>query len=193
MYFLITNNSGISYFVFILAFIFIQANINGRVLAQCNIDELKKEMSMNFGDWHLFRSTVRYLIFIELFTVLYTASSNHCWSKLLFFCIFKKHVKTVFYTYIQPLFVLSCRIYTATCGSLCLWAFHLEIWGSGDLQIFHAFTDKGFLSDLPRVRLPKSRPWCLFFSGLHRPILARIMLSHFRNSLYPHHLIILGT
>ncbi|XP_028906678.1 kinase D-interacting substrate of 220 kDa isoform X2 [Ornithorhynchus anatinus] len=35
-----------------------KANINGRVLAQCNIDELKKEMSMNFGDWHLFRSTV---------------------------------------------------------------------------------------------------------------------------------------
>ncbi|XP_021102935.1 kinase D-interacting substrate of 220 kDa isoform X5 [Heterocephalus glaber] len=35
-----------------------KANINGRVLAQCNIDELKKEMNMNFGDWHLFRSTI---------------------------------------------------------------------------------------------------------------------------------------
>nr|KAF6307994.1 kinase D interacting substrate 220 [Myotis myotis] len=35
-----------------------KANINGRVLAQCNMDELKKEMNMNFGDWHLFRSTV---------------------------------------------------------------------------------------------------------------------------------------
>ncbi|XP_009696872.1 PREDICTED: kinase D-interacting substrate of 220 kDa-like [Cariama cristata] len=35
-----------------------KANINGRVLAQCNIDELKKEMSMNFGDWHLFRSMI---------------------------------------------------------------------------------------------------------------------------------------
>nr|XP_008248223.1 kinase D-interacting substrate of 220 kDa isoform X3 [Oryctolagus cuniculus] len=35
-----------------------KANINGRVLAQCNIEELKKEMNMNFGDWHLFRSTV---------------------------------------------------------------------------------------------------------------------------------------
>ncbi|XP_001381222.1 kinase D-interacting substrate of 220 kDa isoform X3 [Monodelphis domestica] len=35
-----------------------QANINGRVLAQCSIDELKKEMNMNFGDWHLFRSMV---------------------------------------------------------------------------------------------------------------------------------------
>ncbi|XP_027696113.1 kinase D-interacting substrate of 220 kDa isoform X3 [Vombatus ursinus] len=35
-----------------------KANINGRVLAQCNIDELKKEMNMHFGDWHLFRSTV---------------------------------------------------------------------------------------------------------------------------------------
>uniref|UniRef100_A0A8D0KYT5 Kinase D interacting substrate 220 n=1 Tax=Strix occidentalis caurina TaxID=311401 RepID=A0A8D0KYT5_STROC len=35
-----------------------RANINGRVLAQCNIDELKKEMNMNFGDWHLFRSMI---------------------------------------------------------------------------------------------------------------------------------------
>uniref|UniRef100_A0A8C0JGS5 Kinase D interacting substrate 220 n=1 Tax=Chelonoidis abingdonii TaxID=106734 RepID=A0A8C0JGS5_CHEAB len=35
-----------------------RANINGRVLAQCNIDELKREMNMNFGDWHLFRSAV---------------------------------------------------------------------------------------------------------------------------------------
>uniref|UniRef100_A0A8C2QJ95 Kinase D-interacting substrate of 220 kDa n=1 Tax=Cricetulus griseus TaxID=10029 RepID=A0A8C2QJ95_CRIGR len=35
-----------------------KANINGRVLAQCNVDELKKEMNMNFGDWHLFRSMV---------------------------------------------------------------------------------------------------------------------------------------
>ena len=35
-----------------------QANVNGRVLSQCNIDELKKEMNMNFGDWQLFRATV---------------------------------------------------------------------------------------------------------------------------------------
>ncbi|XP_066468319.1 kinase D-interacting substrate of 220 kDa isoform X2 [Tiliqua scincoides] len=35
-----------------------KANINGRVLVQCNIDELKREMNMNFGDWHLFRSAV---------------------------------------------------------------------------------------------------------------------------------------
>ncbi|XP_075454435.1 kinase D-interacting substrate of 220 kDa isoform X5 [Ascaphus truei] len=35
-----------------------KANINGRVLAQCNMDELKKEMNMNFGDWHLFRSAI---------------------------------------------------------------------------------------------------------------------------------------
>ncbi|XP_072490378.1 kinase D-interacting substrate of 220 kDa isoform X1 [Notamacropus eugenii] len=35
-----------------------KANINGRVLAQCNIEELKKEMNMHFGDWHLFRSVV---------------------------------------------------------------------------------------------------------------------------------------
>uniref|UniRef100_A0A8C5CYG3 KAP NTPase domain-containing protein n=1 Tax=Gadus morhua TaxID=8049 RepID=A0A8C5CYG3_GADMO len=32
-----------------------RANVNGRVLTQCNIDELKKEMNMNFGDWQLFR------------------------------------------------------------------------------------------------------------------------------------------
>ncbi|XP_051942126.1 kinase D-interacting substrate of 220 kDa B isoform X1 [Hippocampus zosterae] len=35
-----------------------KANINGRVLAQCNLDELKKEMDMNFGDWQLFRGMV---------------------------------------------------------------------------------------------------------------------------------------
>ncbi|XP_028858461.1 kinase D-interacting substrate of 220 kDa B isoform X3 [Denticeps clupeoides] len=35
-----------------------KANINGRVLSQCNLDELKKEMSMNFGDWQLFRAMV---------------------------------------------------------------------------------------------------------------------------------------
>ncbi|KAM9316061.1 kinase D-interacting substrate of 220 kDa [Gastrophryne carolinensis] len=35
-----------------------KANINGRVLAQCSMDELKKEMSMNFGDWHLFKSAL---------------------------------------------------------------------------------------------------------------------------------------
>uniref|UniRef100_A0A673L9L3 Kinase D-interacting substrate of 220 kDa-like n=1 Tax=Sinocyclocheilus rhinocerous TaxID=307959 RepID=A0A673L9L3_9TELE len=35
-----------------------KANVNGRVLSQCNLDELKKEMNMNFGDWHLFRSMV---------------------------------------------------------------------------------------------------------------------------------------
>ncbi|XP_057716399.1 kinase D-interacting substrate of 220 kDa B isoform X4 [Corythoichthys intestinalis] len=35
-----------------------KANINGRVLAQCNLDELKNEMEMNFGDWQLFRGMV---------------------------------------------------------------------------------------------------------------------------------------
>ncbi|XP_071006314.1 kinase D-interacting substrate of 220 kDa B isoform X6 [Oncorhynchus clarkii lewisi] len=35
-----------------------KANVNGRVLTQCNIDELKNEMKMNFGDWQLFRGTV---------------------------------------------------------------------------------------------------------------------------------------
>ncbi|XP_071999637.1 kinase D-interacting substrate of 220 kDa isoform X3 [Engystomops pustulosus] len=36
-----------------------KANINGRVLTQCSMEELKKEMSMNFGDWHLFKSAVQ--------------------------------------------------------------------------------------------------------------------------------------
>ncbi|XP_036065876.1 kinase D-interacting substrate of 220 kDa B isoform X2 [Oryzias melastigma] len=35
-----------------------KANINGRVLLHCNLDELKKEMEMNFGDWQLFRGMV---------------------------------------------------------------------------------------------------------------------------------------
>ena len=33
--------------------------MNGRVLSQCNLDELKNEMNMNFGDWQLFRALVR--------------------------------------------------------------------------------------------------------------------------------------
>uniref|UniRef100_A0A674PI12 Kinase D interacting substrate 220 n=1 Tax=Takifugu rubripes TaxID=31033 RepID=A0A674PI12_TAKRU len=36
-----------------------KANVNGRVLSQCNLDDLKKEMEMNFGDWQLFRNMVR--------------------------------------------------------------------------------------------------------------------------------------
>ncbi|XP_067273656.1 kinase D-interacting substrate of 220 kDa B isoform X4 [Pseudorasbora parva] len=42
-----------------------KANINGRVLSQCNIDELKKEMNMKFGDWQLFRTTVLDLRLVE--------------------------------------------------------------------------------------------------------------------------------
>uniref|UniRef100_A0A3B1KDQ7 Kinase D-interacting substrate 220b n=2 Tax=Astyanax mexicanus TaxID=7994 RepID=A0A3B1KDQ7_ASTMX len=42
-----------------------KANVNGRVLSQCNLDELKKEMSMNFGDWQLFRGTVMEMRHIE--------------------------------------------------------------------------------------------------------------------------------
>ncbi|XP_038126699.1 kinase D-interacting substrate of 220 kDa B isoform X2 [Cyprinodon tularosa] len=42
-----------------------KANINGRVLSQCNIDELKKEMNMNFGDWQLFRATILEMRHIE--------------------------------------------------------------------------------------------------------------------------------
>ncbi|XP_035986445.1 kinase D-interacting substrate of 220 kDa B isoform X2 [Fundulus heteroclitus] len=42
-----------------------KANVNGRVLSQCNIDELKKEMNMNFGDWQLFRATILEMRHIE--------------------------------------------------------------------------------------------------------------------------------
>uniref|UniRef100_W5NJH2 Kinase D-interacting substrate 220a n=2 Tax=Lepisosteus oculatus TaxID=7918 RepID=W5NJH2_LEPOC len=42
-----------------------KANVNGRVLSQCNLDELKKEMSMNFGDWQLFKGTVNELRHLE--------------------------------------------------------------------------------------------------------------------------------
>jgi hypothetical protein len=46
-----------------------QANVNGRVLTQCNIDELKNEMKMNFGDWQLFRGTVSTLALTLLLPV----------------------------------------------------------------------------------------------------------------------------
>ncbi|XP_047244783.1 kinase D-interacting substrate of 220 kDa B isoform X3 [Girardinichthys multiradiatus] len=42
-----------------------KANVNGRVLSQCNIDELKREMNMNFGDWQLFRATILEMRHIE--------------------------------------------------------------------------------------------------------------------------------
>nr|XP_029486915.1 kinase D-interacting substrate of 220 kDa B-like isoform X5 [Oncorhynchus nerka] len=42
-----------------------KANVNGRVLTQCNIDELKSEMKMNFGDWQLFRGTVLEMRHVE--------------------------------------------------------------------------------------------------------------------------------
>uniref|UniRef100_A0A4W5NBH0 Kinase D interacting substrate 220 n=1 Tax=Hucho hucho TaxID=62062 RepID=A0A4W5NBH0_9TELE len=35
-----------------------KANVNGRVLSQCHLEELKDEMNMNFGDWQLFRGMV---------------------------------------------------------------------------------------------------------------------------------------
>lgn len=33
-------------------------NINGRVLLHCDLEELKKLMRMNFGDWEMFRVTI---------------------------------------------------------------------------------------------------------------------------------------
>nr|XP_054604614.1 kinase D-interacting substrate of 220 kDa B-like [Nothobranchius furzeri] len=56
-----------------------KANVNGRVLSQCNIDELKKEMNMNFGDWQLFRAMVLEMRHIES-QVLHeeTASEQGC-------------------------------------------------------------------------------------------------------------------
>ncbi|KAG9336175.1 hypothetical protein JZ751_002522 [Albula glossodonta] len=35
-----------------------KANVNGRVLSQCDLPDLKKEMDMNFGDWQLFRGVL---------------------------------------------------------------------------------------------------------------------------------------
>lgn len=49
--------------------------MNGRVLSQCNLDELKKEMNMNFGDWHLFRSMVRHQLTCD-FSVLNPTHSD---------------------------------------------------------------------------------------------------------------------
>ncbi|XP_030643113.1 kinase D-interacting substrate of 220 kDa B isoform X2 [Chanos chanos] len=43
-----------------------KANVNGRVLSQCNLEELKKEMNMNFGDWQLFRAMVMEQRHIEM-------------------------------------------------------------------------------------------------------------------------------
>ena len=33
-------------------------NISGRVLLNCNLEELKQLVAMNFGDWELFRVAV---------------------------------------------------------------------------------------------------------------------------------------
>lgn len=69
-----------------------QANINGRVLAQCNIDELKKEMNMNFGDWHLFRSTVRYSTFTAPHQ---PVPGSAVWSRLAHLWLLRKQEKCV--------------------------------------------------------------------------------------------------
>lgn len=37
---------------------FTENNINGRVLLNCNLDDLKKFSGMSFGDWELFRLAV---------------------------------------------------------------------------------------------------------------------------------------
>nr|XP_045615687.1 kinase D-interacting substrate of 220 kDa B-like isoform X5 [Procambarus clarkii] len=37
---------------------FIEHNINGKVLLHCDLDDLKKVLNMNFGDWELFRMLV---------------------------------------------------------------------------------------------------------------------------------------
>ncbi|XP_064189964.1 kinase D-interacting substrate of 220 kDa B-like isoform X1 [Anguilla rostrata] len=42
-----------------------KANVNGRVLSQCDLLELKKEMDMNFGDWQLFKGMVTELRHME--------------------------------------------------------------------------------------------------------------------------------
>lgn len=42
-----------------------EINANGLVLATCNPEELKKELQMSFGDWHLFYTLIAYLKSIE--------------------------------------------------------------------------------------------------------------------------------
>nr|XP_053644510.1 kinase D-interacting substrate of 220 kDa B-like isoform X1 [Cherax quadricarinatus] len=37
---------------------FLENNINGKVLLHCDLDDLKKVLNMNFGDWELFRVLV---------------------------------------------------------------------------------------------------------------------------------------
>ncbi|XP_042204947.1 kinase D-interacting substrate of 220 kDa B-like isoform X3 [Homarus americanus] len=37
---------------------FVEHNINGKVLLHCDLDDLKKVLNMNFGDWELFRMLV---------------------------------------------------------------------------------------------------------------------------------------
>ena len=36
-----------------------ESNLNGRVLDLCDLDELKGEMKMNFGDWEIFKNWIQ--------------------------------------------------------------------------------------------------------------------------------------
>lgn len=45
-------------------------NINGRVLLHCDLDELKKILKMNFGDWEMFRVMIVSLREHEMTTVI---------------------------------------------------------------------------------------------------------------------------
>lgn len=45
-------------------------NISGRVLIHCDLDELKKLLKMNFGDWEMFKVMIVSLREHEMTTVL---------------------------------------------------------------------------------------------------------------------------
>lgn len=51
-------------------------NINGRVLLHCDLDELKKLLHMNFGDWEMFKVVIVSMREHELTSVMKQDESN---------------------------------------------------------------------------------------------------------------------
>ncbi|VDK46804.1 unnamed protein product, partial [Dibothriocephalus latus] len=53
-----------------------QQNITGLVLSVCDLEKLRTEMQMNFGDWQLFRTLVLYLRQLEGANLLSSAANG---------------------------------------------------------------------------------------------------------------------
>lgn len=51
-------------------------NINGRVLLHCDLDELKKLLNMNFGDWEMFKVVIVSMREHEVTSVMKQDESN---------------------------------------------------------------------------------------------------------------------